>query len=185
MFKNIFKTKKKVSTDGLGPVLYQVIQMGLSSQSELSINSLLFDRLELTEDDLILQYEMEVIFGLMYQVVHAVSHKYESPASAQILTSMTNEFIPHSKEIGATDEQLEDFIKLFKHRTVEYIEAKTNKDLYGPAFWVGKAFLENITGDKQDIADPDTFIKIAMCSDFLTATLVGIDSVLKKYKVKE
>lgn len=184
MFKNFFKPKKRLSPDKLGQVLYQAIQMGLSHRSELSINSLL-DQLEFTENDLISQYEIEVILALMYQVIHAVSNKYEYPAAGYILNGTTKEFLSHSKEMGATNKQLEIFISLFEIRSKQYAEAEENKTLYGPAYWIGKTFLENLTGAEQDILDLDTPIKIAVCSDFLTASLVEVDSVLQKYRIKE
>lgn len=184
MFKKFFKSRKEVNPHQLGNCLYQAIQIGLSSRSELSIDSLI-DRLELTENDLILEYESEIIMALMYQVILAVDNKYNFPVAGYIFNGMTEEFLSHTKEMGATDSQLEAFLSLFKIRTEEYAKAEKNKTLYGPAYWAGKAFLENLTGVEQDILDPITPIKFAICSNFLTASLVGINSVLQKYKITE
>jgi len=184
MFERIFKSKKEISPRQLGKFLYQAIQMGLSSRSELSIDSLL-DRLELTENDLILEYQSEVILALMYQVILAVDSKYNFPIAGYIINGMMEEFLSHTKEMGATGNQLESFLSLFEVRTREYADAEKNKTLYGPAYWIGKSFLENLTGIEQDILDPIAPIKFAICGDFLTASLVGINSVLQKYKITE
>ena len=180
----MFKSKKRPSPDELGQVLYQAIQKGLSQQNEISINYLV-DQLELTESDLYTQYELEVIFALMYQVIYAVSNKYEFPTAGNILNGMTNEFSAHSKEMGASNKQLELFLSVFEIRCKEYAEAEENKTLGCPSLWIGKTFLENLTGAEQDIFDPDTYMKTAICSDWLTASLVGVDRVLQKYRKKE
>lgn len=184
MFKRIFKSKKEISPDQLGKYLYQAIQLGLSSRSELSID-LLLTRLELAENDLILEYQTEVILALMYQAILAVDNKYNFPVAGYIINGMTKEFLSHTKEMGATDNQLTSFLSLFEVRTKEYADAEKNKTLDGPAYWIGKSFMENLTGAEQDILDPITPINFAICSEFLTASLVGIDSVLKKIKIKE
>jgi hypothetical protein len=184
LFKKLFKSKKRPSPDELGQSLYQAIQMGLSQQNELSINYLI-DQLEFTESDLYSQYELEVVIGLMYQVIHAVSNKYEYPTTGHILNGMTEEFLAHSKEMGATNKELEIFMSVFEIRSKEYAEAEENKTVGGPAYWLGKTFLENLTGTEQNIHDPDTYMKIAICSDWLTASLVGVDAVLRKCRIKE
>ncbi len=181
MLKRFFKPK--VSARQLGISLYQAIQFSLSSRSELSIQSLI-DKLELTEKDLLSEYETEIILALMYQVIFAVDNKYNFPVAGHIVSGMTDEFLAHAKEMVATNSHLEMFLSKFETRSKEYAEAEKNKTLYGPAFWIGKAFLENLTGVEQDIADLMSPIRFAVCSHFLTASLVGINAVLQKYKIE-
>jgi len=193
-FINLFTLKNERDPDELGRLLYQVVQMGLSDK-RLSAESLL-DKLGLKEDDVVVQYQAEIIMALMFQVILVVERKYEYPLAGDILDGMTKEFISHLKEMGGSDEDLISAFALFQQRVKEYYEAESNTTGNGPAYWVGKNFYENLIG-KQYLKningkDPDLMqvyidmnLKFSIAVNYLTSTLVGVDSIVKKYPAKK
>ena len=185
--RKFFGFKKEKHPDELGHLLYQAIQMGLSYDN-LSVEYLL-DQLGLTENDVVEQYQTEIIIALMFQVILVVERKYEYPLAGDVLDGMTKEFLSHTKEMGGTDENLKYMLALFQQRMKEYYEAESNTTEDGPAYWVGKKFLENLTGKEQNpIQEHDRYIDMnfnfLIGASYLTSTLVGVDSVLKEYTVK-
>ena len=190
MFKKFFASKKEKSPEELGQLLYQVIQMGLSHE-KLSVEALL-KSLNLTENDVVGDYQTEVMVALMFQVILVVEKQYDYPIAGDILDGMTKEFLSHTKEMGGTEEDLKYMLALFQNRMKEYYEAERNTQGDGPAYWVGKKFFENLTGKSQSHVndydrDADMPIKFnfLIAANHLTATLTGIDSVLKEYTVKK
>lgn len=183
IIKKILGIKKEIQPDELGQLLYQVIQMGLSDD-RLSVESLL-DQLSLTENDVVKQYQAEIIIALMYQAIVAVVRRYEYPLAGDVLDGMTKEFFSHYKEMDGTDE--DSLLALFQQRVKEYYEAESNTAGHGPAYWLGKKFYEDLT-----MKDHNSFRDyIAMNNNYLIGAnylngiLAGVDSVLDEYTIKK
>lgn len=187
--KNISNKKEKTS-DEIGSIIYQVIQMGLS-HPDLSVESLI-KKLKLSKSDLVEQYESEAMIALMFQAILVVESQYDYPSAGNILDGMTKEFVKHLKEMEATEENVKYFLMLFHTRIKEYYEAERNKTGDGPFYWAGKKFFENLTGKNQNhINDSDRYANIMtkfnflICANYLTAVLVGLKPMLEEFTIKK
>jgi hypothetical protein len=179
---NFFKSKKRKTSNELGAIIYQVIQMGLS-HDELSAEKLIKE-LGLDEHDLIQQFYYEVTIALMFQSILAVEKKYSYPLAGDILDGMSREFVNHLGEMGVNDETVKITLTLFHNRMKEYYGACSNISGDGPAYWLGKKFYENLSNKKEDSLNTSLKVNYLIASNFLVSTLKGVDAVLEYIRIR-
>jgi hypothetical protein len=128
-------------------------------------------------------YQTEVILSLMSHARYAVDHTYGVPVAGAIVHGMTEAFVAHTQDRGATHEQCTAFVSLFEARSHEYAHAGKNKLLYDHAYWRGKVLFEKMTGEHKGTRAPMTRLQVAICGAFLTESFLAIHAVLQRYKV--
>ncbi|MBM4273269.1 MAG: hypothetical protein FJ134_02250 [Deltaproteobacteria bacterium] len=183
MFKGFFKDKVKAHDAGL--LLFYVIYKGLFEDDEAISANWLLNKLELDTKELVDGYQIEIILGVMYQAMLIVNNNYKQPTNYLIFNGLTEAYLEVLKEKGVIADNIDYnyYLSLWEKRFKEYAEAEKKTTLWGPAYWIGKLFLENIIKKDQDILNLTTNIRIATCAQFLTAKLKGFEGTLKSITV--
>ncbi|MCB0749382.1 MAG: hypothetical protein KDC90_18105, partial [Ignavibacteriae bacterium] len=173
-----------------------IVQMGIQ-QENMSFNAL-FNSLKAGPEDFVDNYDIEIIIALLFHVILAVESTYEYPLAGDILDGMTSEFAEHLVELGCNESDIKNALKLYHKRIGEYYEAERNKAGDGPAYWLGKKFLENITrpalseliskvDDHNKNKDLQLKMHFLIAYKYLFATFMGIKGpkgALGNYKIK-
>lgn len=169
---------KAVTAKELGTLIYQAVQMGLASSTDLSCE-VFMKRLGM---DLANNGEAEIILGLLFSAGIATIFEYNYQSFKAILDGIRTEFLRHSKELGATQEDADHLDVLFIERMRQYSSFLSDKpeDEARILQNIARQYYANVTGSNEEHT-----LGIAEARSYLLAASAGVRAVLREFRLGE
>lgn len=143
--------QKHKRPEDLGAMIYESLREAIVSEGDLSVARLI-QSLDKTEAELGDQYHGEVIVGLMFAAVMAIERSATPQVANRIVAGMKAEFLTHLGEQGASEIERAEWEAIIAGRFLEYRHSLENYSGFEPPWKLGREFLWNMIGEKEQIA---------------------------------
>ena len=167
--------RKHIHPGQVGSMIYEMLRACLESDEELCMESLLL-HLGVQQEDLPDQYTGEIMIGLMFSAVLATERSTTARTAQKIISGMTDEFIHHLEEQGASPVQCAEWEATIAAAFLAYRNSMEDYSGFEPPWKLGRQFYWNLVENEEYAA-----MSIKISTLYLLAARDRVQQLLNEY----
>jgi hypothetical protein len=144
-------SRKYLSPEELGAMLYEALRSGMESHDDLSMERFV-QSLDRGSEELDEQYAGEIMVALMFGGLLSIERSASPRVAEQIAAGMKAEFLNHVQEQGASPLQKAEWEAVIASRFLTYRQSLEGYSGFEPPWKLGRQFFWNLVGVEEYIA---------------------------------
>ena len=168
-------SRKYLSPEDLGAMLYEELRSGMESESDLSMKRFI-ESLDERPENLDEQYEGEIVNALMFGAILAIERSASPRVAEQIAAGMKAEFLHHVHEQGASVVQKAEWEAVIGNRFLQYRQCLEDYSGFEPPWKLGRQLFWNLIGEEKYVA-----MSVKIATLYILAAREKCQSLLNEY----